>query len=241
MVWAFGGVPDEPEAPIRIPILADNDRWLAVDKPHGMATMPRGSHVAQTLTVALRRQLDNDDLVAAHRLDAATAGVVLVVKDPAWRGAYQGLFERREVSKEYLAVADVSALSEERRGALAASTYAACLRLDKPRGSLRTLVVPGEPNSRTDITCDHMGPDLGAFRIRPLTGKTHQIRAVMAHLGMPIVGDELYGGEGIRQRRGQPLQLLARSLAFKDPATCENVTLETKRALELWEFAHGAV
>lgn len=86
------GYPDEPAEPIVVPIVEENERWLAADKPHGMATMPRGSHVAQTLTVVLRRQFTNDELVAAHRLDAPTAGVVLVTKARQWRGTYQKLF-----------------------------------------------------------------------------------------------------------------------------------------------------
>lgn len=233
VVWAFGGVMDEPAEPITLPIVEENERWLVVDKPHDMATMPRGSHVASTLTVALRRQLENNELVAAHRLDAATAGVVLVTKARQWRGPYQTLFERGLVTKEYLVVADVSALGSQAREHLR-ERMTVSLRLVKPKGSLTTHTVQGEPNSVTEILCERLGAELGAFRVWPTTGKTHQIRAVFAHLGMPLVGDELYR----RRPKKTPLQLLAHSLEFVDPITGENVMARTQRTLALWELAH---
>lgn len=98
-VWIFRPVPDEPESPIELNVIADEERFIVVDKPHGMATIPRGSHVAQTVTVAARRQFNDEDLVCAHRLDAETAGLVLLTREPQWRKPYQTLFERRGVGK----------------------------------------------------------------------------------------------------------------------------------------------
>ena len=104
-IWVFRPVLDEPSEPIVLPIVAENERYVVIDKPHGMATVPKGSHVAHSVLVAARRQFGNDLLVAAHRLDLETAGLVLLVKDPQWRGKYQLLFERRKIRKTYYAVA----------------------------------------------------------------------------------------------------------------------------------------
>ncbi len=104
-VWVFRPILDEPEVPYELPVVYEDERILVVDKPHGMATIPRGSHVANTVTVAARRQFQNDELVCAHRLDLETAGLVLLTKAPQYRSAYQDMFSRREIHKKYWALA----------------------------------------------------------------------------------------------------------------------------------------
>lgn len=218
ILWTYVEAPDEPAAPIKLPVIARNERWIAVDKPHGMATMPRGSHVAQTVIVAARRQFGSDEIVAAHRLDAATAGVVLLTAGVAWRAPYQLLFEKRKVSKRYLAVAPVWDYGDSRQVAL---------RLVKDRGNPRAQVVSGEANAWTRIRLVENHGGLGLYEIVPETGKTHQIRVSMAHLGVPIVGDTLYGGD---LRSGLPLQLSAYELGFDDPISGEPVALRSRQA-----------
>lgn len=111
-VWIYRPIPDEPPSAIEVDVVARGDGWLIADKPHDLATMPRGRFVARTLTVALRRQEGNDDIVFAHRLDRATAGVVLATSDPAKRGMYQQMFSCGEVKKRYLAVTGLPAGEE---------------------------------------------------------------------------------------------------------------------------------
>ena len=91
---------------------------MVVDKPHFLATMPRGRHVAQTALVRLRRELGLPELSPAHRLDRLTAGVLLFTTRREVRGAYQTLFARGVVHKTYLARAAVDpALRAAARGA----------------------------------------------------------------------------------------------------------------------------
>ena len=78
---------------------------MVADKPHFLATTPRGSHVTETALARLRRDLGIPLLSPAHRLDRLTAGLVLFVVRPEDRGAYQTLFRDRRVRKEYEAVA----------------------------------------------------------------------------------------------------------------------------------------
>ena len=73
-----------------------------------MATMPRASHITETATVRLRRATGNEELTPAHRLDRATSGLLLLTKRREIRGAYQELFARREVHKEYLSLIHIS-------------------------------------------------------------------------------------------------------------------------------------
>lgn len=100
-VWLYRPIADEVRAPIEIPVVARGDGWLVADKPAGIATMPRGAYVARSLTVALRRQEHNDQIVAAHRLDRLTSGLVLCSTRASTRAALQRQFETRQVAKAY--------------------------------------------------------------------------------------------------------------------------------------------
>lgn len=100
-IWVFRPVVDEPAVPIQLKVLAETEHYVAIDKPHGLACIPRGIHAAKTAVVAARRQLQNDELSCAHRLDLETAGVLLLVKKPEYRRAYQLLFQRKQVRKSY--------------------------------------------------------------------------------------------------------------------------------------------
>jgi len=102
-VYFYRELRDEVPVPFDIPILHRDDDMVVVDKPHFLATMPRGRHVAQTALVRLRRELDMPELSPAHRLDRLTAGVLLLTTRRELRGAYQTLFARGEVRKTYLA------------------------------------------------------------------------------------------------------------------------------------------
>ena len=93
-VYLYRELPDEVPVPFDIPVLYRDDDIVVVDKPHFLATMPRGGHVAQTAVVRLRRELDLPELSPAHRLDRLTAGVLLFTTGREVRGAYQTLFAR---------------------------------------------------------------------------------------------------------------------------------------------------
>ncbi len=103
VVYLYRDLPDEVVVPFDIPVLHRDDDIVVVDKPHFLATMPRGGHVAQTALVRLRRELELPELSPAHRLDRLTAGVLLFTARREVRGAYQTLFARGLVRKTYLA------------------------------------------------------------------------------------------------------------------------------------------
>lgn len=82
-------------------VLYEDERIIVVDKPHFLATMPRGMWYRQTALIRLRERLGEPDITPAHRLDRMTAGVLVFVRDPACRGAYQMLFQNRQAVKVY--------------------------------------------------------------------------------------------------------------------------------------------
>lgn len=100
-------VPDAAATPqpVEIPVLYEDDILLVVNKPAGLATMPRGRYVARSVVAQMRWVRGDARIVAAHRLDRLTSGVLVLVKDPAWRGRVQTLFERRApgLRKRYVA------------------------------------------------------------------------------------------------------------------------------------------
>ncbi|HEY9305900.1 MAG TPA: pseudouridine synthase, partial [Mycobacterium sp.] len=106
-VYFYRDLRDEVPVPFDIPVLHQDDEIVVVDKPHFVATMPRGRHVAQSALVRLRRELGLPELSPAHRLDRLTAGVLLFTVRRELRGAYQTMFARGGVAKTYLARAAV--------------------------------------------------------------------------------------------------------------------------------------
>ena len=206
-VYLYRDLPDEVEVPFGVPVLHVDDDIVVVDKPHFLATMPRGAHVAQTALVRLRRELDLPELSPAHRLDRLTAGVLLFTVRREVRGAYQTMFARGEVRKTYLARAGVDPALE--------FPTTVRSRIIKERSRLQAFEEPGEPNAETIV--EHLGD--GLYRLTPHTGRTHQLRVHMASLGLPIVGDPLYPNviEVTHGDFSSPLRLLARTLAFDDP------------------------
>ena len=208
-VYLYRDLPDEVPVPYPMPVLYRDDNIVAVDKPHFLATMPRGSHVAQTALVRLRRDLGLAELSPAHRLDRLTAGVLLFTARREVRGAYQSMFARGEVMKTYLAVSSV-------QPGLAAPQVISN-RIVKQRGTLQARIEPGEPNAETRI--EPLGA--GRYRLIPRTGRTHQLRLHMAAIGLPIDNDPLYPNV-IDVEPGDftaPLRLIAHRLEFSDPLT----------------------
>jgi tRNA pseudouridine32 synthase / 23S rRNA pseudouridine746 synthase len=209
-VYLYRELPHEVPVPFDIPVLYQDADIVVVDKPHFLATMPRGQHVAQTALVRLRRELGLPELSPAHRLDRLTAGVLLFTTRRELRGAYQTLFARGKVGKTYLARAAADP-------ALVLPRVVAS-RIVKRRGQLQAFCEPGVPNAETLV--ELLSPD-GLYRLTPRTGRTHQLRVHMAALGIPITGDPLYPNI-IDVPAGDfsaPLQLLAQRIEFDDPIT----------------------
>jgi tRNA pseudouridine32 synthase/23S rRNA pseudouridine746 synthase len=211
--------------PFEIGIVHRDERIVVVDKPHFLATMPRGRHVTETALARLRRDLGLARLQPAHRLDRLTAGLVLFVVRPEDRGAYQTLFRDRVVRKEYEAVAPYDPA--------VALPVTVRSRIEKERGVMAAREVPGEPNAESRIELLGHAGGLGRYRLVPVTGRTHQLRVHMNGLGLPILDDPVYPvvREDGPEDFTRPLRLLARTLEFTDPFTGDEVRFESRLAL----------
>lgn len=202
-----------PESPVpgALTVLYRDDRIVVVDKPHFLATTPRGVHVTESVVAKLRVRLGLDELAPAHRLDRLTSGVLLLTTAKRWRGPYATLFADGLATKTYEALACVPPGT--------AFPVSVTGRIEKHRDSLQAALVPGEPNSESLIELVEARAGIGRFRLSPRTGKTHQLRLHMASIGAPILNDPLYPDVADVEPNdfSRPLQLVARTLAFSDP------------------------
>lgn len=228
-LWYWRTLPPEPRIPFEAEVLFQDEFLIAVDKPHFLPMTPKGRYLQETLLVRLKRQSGIDTLVPMHRLDRETAGVVLFTVQPATRHAYQSLLRDRQVRKVYEAIAPWRAdlpLPAVRRS-----------RLEESAAFMQMHEVPGEPNAETRIELIARHGDLAHYRLTPLTGQKHQLRTHMNALGLPIVGDRIYPllwpepAPDAEPDYRQPLQLLAREIAFTDPVTGQPRRFESRRTL----------
>ncbi|HLS32814.1 MAG TPA: pseudouridine synthase [Brevibacterium sp.] len=167
--WFHRHVPPEERVPVEIGVVHEDEHLLVVDKPHFLASTPNGRFVRECVVTRMRVEREDPDLVAIHRLDRVTAGLLLLSKRPETRGAYQTLFQNRRIRKTYRALAALPpgtvTLGPEGGGPRGGDTpaaevptaevpagWAACrtTRLHKESGDRQVREVPGPPNSRTE-------------------------------------------------------------------------------------------
>ena len=173
------------------------DEWLTVvDKPPGLVTHPAKGHWSGTLVNALQFHFDTLSTIAGenrpgivHRLDRDTSGLLIVAKDDQ---AHRGLakqFEERTISKEYLAL--VSGVPSRDRDFIEKSIgphpthrEKMAIRLPEDGGKL----------AKTFYEVVERFANHAFIRCKPETGRTHQIRIHLTHIGHPILADKLYSG-----------------------------------------------
>ena len=228
-LYYYRTVPNEIPNAAQACVLFEDDLLVVADKPHFLPVTPSGNYLQETLLVRLRRKLGLDKLTPLHRLDRETAGVVLFAKQPATCASYHSLFFDREVAKTYQAIAlrnPVLQFPLTRTSTLENSDHF-MQRREAPDAASR------RPDSRTEIELLETRGTHGRYRLRPLTGKRHQLRVHMAALGLPILGDRIYpallpqGGD----EADNPLRLLAESIAFRDPVTGESRSFASRQHL----------
>ncbi len=215
----------ESPIPFAETILHVDADLVVADKPHFLPVMPAGEYLEQTLLRRLVRRLDNPHLVPLHRIDRATAGLVMFSANPASRARYQALFRERRIEKRYEALAPPLSQLEfplERH-----------TRLVPAEPFFRMREIAGESNSHTRIEVLERAGTVWRYLLTPITGKKHQLRVHLSALGAPILNDAFYPEliENAGHDFTRPLQLLAKQLSFVDPLSGERRTFESARRL----------
>jgi len=223
-------LPDEAPPPqpedIAIPVVY-SDRWLVViAKPAGLVVHPAPGHTSGTVVNALLARAGATPLPGetmrpgiVHRLDAGTSGLMIVATDAEAFDELRRMMAAREVARTYLALVE--------------GTPPPSGEIDAPVGRSpkhrkKMAVVAGGRDARTSYRRVEALPDTALVEVRPLTGRTHQIRVHLSAAGYPIVGDAVYGrNRKLAHALGLERPFLhAAKLAFSHPITREPIELE---------------
>ncbi len=225
-LFYYREIPNETRIPFDEEILYKDEHIIVVDKPHFIPITPIGRYVKESLLARLKHRYQNEDISPIHRLDRETAGVVMFTCDTSVRGAYQTLFQKRQVDKVYHAIAAKSELDLP-------LTHKS--RIEKGEPFFLMKEVDGEINSETHIELIQSNESYAMYKLKPVSGKQHQLRVHMMSLGIAILNDPFY--PELLTCKGEdysnPLQLLAKSISFIDPITQQQRSFESKQELYL--------
>lgn len=239
----------EPEVKTNYRVLLEDECLLAVSKPAPLPVHSVGRYFQNTLMALLRKERGREAaLKLVHRLDSETSGVVLLAKHPKWLKNLQQSWAEGRVWKEYAAIVFGRFPHGERRVEAPLASGSGRVRI-----RARVDVVRGKP-AVTVFEAHAWKKNFSWVWARPLTGRTHQIRAHLEALHHPIVGDKLYSGseetflhfrrfgwtpwlqERVLLRR---LALHQARLAFPHPRTQKEVVVEDPISEDLRSFWEG--
>jgi 23S rRNA pseudouridine1911/1915/1917 synthase len=235
IITVFRPPPDEPEVSRYFGVLFEDETILAVNKPAGLPVHPTARYHHNTLTALLEERYGSNRPVLAHRIDSETSGIVLCAKTKDMERGLKRMFAERQVQKQYLAI--TNGIPDPASG-----------RIEAPLGPdqnspirVKMGVVEDGLPSLTEYKVLKVIADTALVECRPRTGRQHQIRAHLSHLGYPIIGDKIYGFDvdlfldyldqgmtpELALRAGALRQLLhASQLSLMHPLTGRQLTIE---------------
>ena len=218
---------------IPVTLLYEDDYLLVIDKPKDMVVHPSAGHRKGTLVNAVLNYVkesdreDDDRPGIVHRLDKGTTGVIIIAKDRKTQEILSSQFHERTVQKVYRVVVEGTLRFEQ--------GFVEGLIGRHPRERKKmAMVQKGGRNSFSEYRVLERLKGFTYVEVYPKTGRTHQIRVHLAHIGHPIVGDELYGRQA-KRLTDRPL-LHAHRISFDHPATGERITVEARVPEDLEKF-----
>ncbi|MDD5746529.1 MAG: RluA family pseudouridine synthase [Candidatus Omnitrophica bacterium] len=211
-------VSDVPAMDIPLDIVYEDEHLIVLNKPPGIVVHPAAGHFDDTLVNALLFKTKNLSdvygtlkLGIVHRLDKDTSGLLVVAKDNVTHGALSEQFKQHAVKKIYIAI--VRGIVEHDEGVIDAPITRSPFNRKK-----MTVMQSAARQAVTNYRVIKRAADFTVLEVQPKSGRTHQIRVHMAHIGHPLVSDPVYGGKAAVF--GLPRQALhAKILGFTHPDT----------------------
>ena len=206
-------------------VIFEDGSFIVIDKPAGLSVHPGPGHLDGTLVngvmaicpgIAGVGEKNRPGVV--HRLDMDTSGVIVVAKNEQCHRSLSDQFKNRTITKKYLAL--VNGNMDEQRAIVEAPIAR------NPHDRKKMAIVDNGRESTTEYRVVERFPHFDYLRIKPKTGRTHQIRVHLSSLGHPVAGDSLYGGtiDGLGRQF-----LHAESISLTHPA--DNILMEFKSPL----------
>lgn len=225
--------PDLSPQKIPLEILYEDAHIIAVNKPAHMVVHPAPGNWSETFVNALLNHCDLPNTSEfrpgiVHRLDKETSGVLLAAKTELAHQKLTQMFADRKMEKEYIAIAIGKVPSKK-------------LSFPIKRCNIhrKKMIVCEEEGKEaiTDVELLGFNGNFSKLRLFPKTGRTHQIRVHLKHLGNPILGDKLYGKASINERfKTNRHYLHAKKISFDHPITGERMELEAPLPKEMEEI-----
>lgn len=176
---------DESGLKIDLNVLYEDEQILAISKPDFVPVIPITGYYFNSLAIFIKEKYNTEDISPVHRLDIETSGVLVFGKNKKIRGEIQKLFREKKIVKIYQAITFNSPNEKSISGDL--------IHAENSKIYTKLKLVPSEkPNSVTHILKSEPWGDYFRLWMSPITGKTNQIRAHLAAIDCPIVGDKKY-------------------------------------------------